>query len=54
MRTNRPIVTITTAITDVLHRPDDRDAGRPTPKTNAMTSVRKNAAQYESPQSVSW
>ena len=53
MRMKRPTVTITTAITECW-------TGRmtttwmTTPSTNAIASVKKNASQYETPQSMSW
>ena len=52
MRMKRPTVTMTTAITECW-------IGRititwmVTPSTKAITSVRKNASQYETPQIVS-
>ena len=50
----RPTVTITTAITDLCCTGRIKTSWMTMPSTNAITSVRKNAVQYESPQSVSW
>ena len=50
-----PTVTITTAITDWCCTGRMKTTlDRRSPSTNAIASVRKNAVQYDRPQSVSW
>ena len=54
MRMNSPTVTITTAITDLCCTGRITITWITTPSAKAITSVKKNASQYESPHSVSW
>ncbi len=54
MRMKSPTVTITIAITDLCCTGRMKTSWIATPSANAMPSVRKNAAQYERPHSVSW